>query len=72
MDPEAGALRRAQQAMDRIYEQAVKLPEAKHDDESWQPTGAAGPSKAASEWAETLARLDLITDRIDKTTHLGR
>ena len=62
-DPEAAALRRAQRAMDRIFERAAKLPEAGPDDEAWQAAPTGGPSKEAIEWEETLARLDVIAER---------
>lgn len=69
MDAEAKALVRAEQEMERLYWEAKNLPEAPcGDTDEWDPTPVSRDPEAARKWQETLARLDMLTDRLAAST----
>ena len=69
MDAEAKALKRAEEEMDRLFREASLLPEAPCDDsEQWEPSNERRDPEATRQWEATLARLDMLTDRLAAST----
>ncbi len=65
MESEQKALRKAQKQMDAIYLQAMTLPEGK-DVVDWEPEVQPDAVIRAQEWKATLARIDMLADRLSK------
>ena len=70
MDSELKALRKAQQAMDRVHAEAMLIPKAK-DDDDWEPEQQQGMTKEAEEWKAVLERIDMIEERLSNASHLS-
>lgn len=68
-DPEAKALARAQQNMDRLFEEANLLPTRDDDQDDWTPAPIESHERAS--WENTLARIDLIQTRSETGTKNG-